>query len=224
MINEDVLSTAAAEATQAIINSLPAPAECKHEFTPSFQKKMRRTMLKAKHPNIYILPKQVACFVISAIIIGSTWLTVDADARATFFAWIQEKYEVFIEYRFVGNPSSKNDSPKYELTWLPNGYSEIDRLTIDGGRTVIYSNGNDLIQFAYSNGTAAASLFIGDFAEDVQTVQVGNVYAKFYQSRDDSGTNTIVWLSEQNDTLFSITAALPERVMLKLCKSVQSFQ
>lgn len=75
---------AAAEADQAIRDSLPAPAECEHEFSPSFQRKMRRTFRKAKHPVIYKLPKYAACFVLAVALASGTWLTVDAEARAAF--------------------------------------------------------------------------------------------------------------------------------------------
>ena len=48
MISDETLKKATAEADQAIRDSLPAPAECEHEFSPSFQRKMRRTFRKAK--------------------------------------------------------------------------------------------------------------------------------------------------------------------------------
>ena len=47
MISDEMLKKATAEADQAIRDSLPAPAECEHEFSPSFQRKMRRTFRKA---------------------------------------------------------------------------------------------------------------------------------------------------------------------------------
>ena len=99
MISEEMLKKAAAEADQAIRNSLPAPADCKHEFSPSFQRKMRRIFRKANHPVIYQLPKYAACFVLVVALAGGTWLTVDVEARAAFFAWVREKYEAFVEYR-----------------------------------------------------------------------------------------------------------------------------
>ena len=40
MISDEMLKKATAEADQAIRDSLPAPAECEHEFSPSFQRKM----------------------------------------------------------------------------------------------------------------------------------------------------------------------------------------
>lgn len=52
MISDEMLKKATAEADQAIRDSLPAPAECEHEFSPSFQRKMRRTFRKAKYPVI----------------------------------------------------------------------------------------------------------------------------------------------------------------------------
>lgn len=221
MIHKDKLSASAAKATMAIIDSLPAPGECSHEFTPRFQKKMQRTIRRAKHPIIYNIPKRVACFIIAAIIIGSTWLTVDADARTEIFAWIREKYEEFIEYRFVGKPSSEKEKTDYELTWLPDGYTEIDRLITEDGCTIIYSYDVSLIQFVYSTGADADSLFVGDFNGEVQTIQIGEFIADFYQAQNNSQSSTVVWMSAQKDTLFSITTSLPKDIIIELCKSVQ---
>ena len=221
MIHKDKLSASAAKATMAIIDSLPAPGECSHEFTPRFQKKMQRTIRRAKHPIIYNIPRRVACFIIAAIIIGSTWLTVDADARTEIFAWIREKYEEFIEYRFVGKPSSEKEKTDYELTWLPDGYTENDRLITEDGCTIIYSHDVSLIQFVYSTGADADSLFVGDFNGEVQTIQIGEFIADFYQAQNNSQSSTVVWMSAQKDTLFSITTSLPKDIIIELCKSVQ---
>ena len=38
MISEEMIKNAATEADQAIRDSLPAPAECEHEFSPLFQR------------------------------------------------------------------------------------------------------------------------------------------------------------------------------------------
>ncbi len=54
MISDEMLKKATAEADQAIRDSLPAPAECEHEFSPSFQRKMRRTFRKAKYPMVTV--------------------------------------------------------------------------------------------------------------------------------------------------------------------------
>lgn len=112
MISDEMLKKATAEADQAIRDSLPAPAECEHEFSPSFQRKMRRTFRKAKYPVIYKLPKYAACFVLVVVLASSTWLTVDAEARAAFFAWVREQYETFIEYGGIYE-KNKNDLDRH---------------------------------------------------------------------------------------------------------------
>lgn len=221
MINDEVLRKAATEANQVITESLPSSAACAHSFSPTFHKKMQRTIRRGNHPLIARLPKQIACFIISAVIIGGTWLTVDAEARTAFLVWVRETYEEFVAYRFVGNTVAENSNAHYELTWLPEGYAEIDRLPTDDGCTIIYSNGVSLIQFVYASGTDASSLFVGDFSGEVQTIRVGTLYVDFYQPQDGGISSTAVWMSEQQDTLFSVTASLPKPLMIALCKGVQ---
>ena len=108
MINEEILKKAAIEADRAIRDSLPAPEECKHIFSPEFHKKMRRVFRRAKHPIIYKLPKQVACFVLAVILISGTWLTVDAEARDAFVGWVKELYNTYFVYRFDEQANNSN--------------------------------------------------------------------------------------------------------------------
>lgn len=223
MISKEMLKKAAAEADQAIRDSLPAPADCKHEFSPSFQRKMRRTFRKAKHPILYKLPKYAACFVLVVAIVSGTWLTIDAEARAAFFSWVREQYETFIEYRFTGDTIQNDKSTQYELTQLPDGFFESDRMESDGNAVVIYQNkSGEIIQFTYSQGDDSISLFLESNTSDVQIVRVGNVDAEFYLSSDPDISNGLVWKSEDGNTFFCITSTLPQGVMLQLAESVQA--
>ena len=180
MISEEMLKKAAAEADQAIRDSLPAPAECEHEFSPSFQRKMRRTFRKAKHPVIYKLPKYAACFVLAVALASGTWLTVDAEARAAFFAWVREQYEAFVEYRFIGDAPQENTIVEYELTWLPEGFSFQKAQELDGGMDLTYTNDSgQRIIFSYLRGDDAASLFVISDYTEARSIQVGNNCADF---------------------------------------------
>ena len=202
MISEEMLKKAAAEADQAIRDSLPAPAECEHEFSPSFQRKMRRTFRKAKHPIIYKLPKYAACFVLALTLASGTWLTVDAEARAAFFAWVREQYEAFVEYRFIGEAPQENTTVEYELTWLPEGFSLQSEQDLDGGTYLTYTNDSgQRITFSYSHGDNATSLFVASDYTEVKSVQVGNIKADFYQAGEEASANVLVWLSEEDTCL-----------------------
>lgn len=39
-ITDEMMAQAAAEVEQAILDKLPDPADCKHEFSPEFEQKM----------------------------------------------------------------------------------------------------------------------------------------------------------------------------------------
>lgn len=140
MISEEMIKNAATEADQAIRDSLPAPAECEHEFSPLFQRKMCQAFRMVKHPVIYKLPRYAACFVLAAALASGTWLTANAEARTAFFAWMREQYEAFVEYRFTGEASQENESADYELTWLPEGFSLQKEQNLDGGTYLTYTD------------------------------------------------------------------------------------
>lgn len=222
MISEEMLKKAAAEANQAIRNSLPAPAECEHQFSPSFQRKMRRTFRKAKHPVIYKLPKYVACFVLAVALASGTWLTVDAEARAAFFAWVREQHESFIEYRFIGRTDQELGNTEYELKSLPEGFSEVNRMDSNGNGDVVYQDvSGNMIQFSYSHGDDSVSFFIENIDSEAHTVCVNGRDAELYFSPDPNTANILVWKSEDDNVLFYIAANLPRETMIALAESVQ---
>ena len=222
MISDEMLKKATAEADQAIRDSLPAPADCKHEFSPSFQRKMRRTFRKANHPVIYKLPKYAACFVLVIALAGGTWLTVDVEARAAFFAWVREQYEAFVEYRFIGEAPQESEIVDYELAWLPEGFSLQKEQSLGNSSYLTYANDSgQRILFSYLQGDDVTSLFMMADYTEVQSVQIGNVEADFYQASRETSPNGLVWVSEEENMCFCITASLPKDTLLKLAEGVQ---
>lgn len=221
MIRKEMLEEAAAQADQAIRDSLPSPRECEHEFSSLFQKKMRRTLRKAKHPIICKLPKRVACLILVVILVSGTWLTVDAEARAAFFSWVREQYETFVKYKFTGNVPNEDDIVEYELTWLPEGYFELENHALAGSTIVIYeSEAGQIIQFSYSQGEDATSLFIKSNYSSIFPIKLENVVADYYEAEDQSEANALVWMSEDGEIMFCITAYEPKDVLAKMAESV----
>lgn len=221
MISEDRLKKAAGEAAQAIADSLPAPKECQHEFSPSFQKQMHRIFRSTKHPIIYRFPKYAACFVLAVIIFSSTLLTFNTEARAAFFAWVREQYEALVEYRFIGDVPTEDEVIEYMLTWLPEGYLEVENHTLAGSSIAIYrGDPNQIIQFSYSQGKDATSLFVTSDYSKITTIELKNTVADFYEAEDKSVANALTWMSEDGEFLFCITAYEPKDVLIKMAESV----
>lgn len=222
MISEEKLKSAATEAARAIQDSLPAPEKCTHEFSEMFQKRMRRIFRKADHPILYRLPKQVACFVLAVFVVTSSWLIIDVKARSAFFAWVKQHYEAFIEYRFVGDVQTETKPQQYKLSWLPTGFVEANRLETDGNSVVIYQDAlGDIIQFSYSQGDDAISLFVQDENTEVEVVWIGNIQGELYRSNDSDMTDALVWVSEDNSVVFCISSTLSKDTIIKMAEGVQ---
>lgn len=222
MINEEMLKKAADEAAQAITDSLPTPKECQHEFSASFQRRMQHIFRSTKHPIIYKFSKYVACFVLAVILISSTLLALNTEVRAAFFAWVREQYESFVEYRFIGEAPQENTVVEYELTWLPEGFSFQKEQNLDGGTYLTYTDDSGRrIIFSYLQGEDAASLFVASDYTEIQSIQIGNIQADFYQASEEGSANVLVWLSEKDNLFFCIMTNLSEDTMIKLASGVQ---
>lgn len=55
-----------------------------HEFSASFEKKIRKLRKRADHPYFYKTLHKAAAVILAILISGSAWLAVDTEARAAF--------------------------------------------------------------------------------------------------------------------------------------------
>lgn len=146
----------------------------------------------------------------------------DAEARTAFFAWVREQYESFVEYRFIGDAPKENDIIRYELTWLPDGFSLETEQSLGSGTYLIYTDDSgQRIIFSYLQGNDSSSLFVAADYTEVQSVQIGNIKADFYQASQAISPNGLVWVSEEENLCFCITASLPKDTMIKLAEGIQ---
>lgn len=222
MITEEMLRIAAAEADQAIRDSLPHPADCDHQFSPRFERKMKRVIRRGRHPVAYKFLHRAACLLVVVTLVGASWLTVDAEARGAFFAWVRQQYENFVEYRFAGLAPDEEMTTNFAPTWLPEGYEETKAQSAGGTSTKTYSNSDgQAIHFMYSAGADATSLFVVSDNMTAVKVIVGTQETDFYQDADPENANVLVWHSESGDILFCISAPLPRDEMVKIAESIE---
>lgn len=222
MIREDVLRLAAAEADRALLAFLPPPEDCRHEFSPVFLQKMRRTFRRVRHPVLYHLPRYAACFLLTAAVAGGSWLTLDAEARTAFFSWVRRQQNSFVEYRFVGQPPADSQTQTYRLSYLPAGYAVTETLDLDGLSVVICQDDTGhLLHFSYSAGSDATSLFVMDDNAPRQEIVLGDVTADLYLAQDPEEASVLVWISEQDGMAFFLSAALPEEELVKVMEGIE---
>lgn len=222
MIAEDVLRTAAARSSAVYVRYLEQDfdREHQHAFSPQFEKRIKRMCRRANHPFLYKSLQRVASIFLAILLGGAIWLTVDVDARAEFFGWVKSVYENYIVYRFEPE-FHPNDSEIYLPTWLPTGYNKVSSDYSGGTAEVRYigANGQGLI-FSYSFDFANANWFFDTSVSVVKQVYVNGTPAELLFSEGPEAVNTIVWTSDHN-TVFYISASLPEIDMMRIAESVQ---
>lgn len=232
MITEEMLKVAAIEADQVIRGSLPAPEELGHEFSHSFQKKMRRIFRRANHPVLYKLAKSVACFVLAVILTGGAWLTVDAEAREAFIRWVKETYSIYSVYHFEGADSETQTSEgqsseeeiflEYSLAWIPDGYTKWATNTIGNCICETYVNeSGELLKFNYQPSVNSSYWFIDTSTSTQQRVYVGDVPADFYLSNSPDVSSSIVWTSPEGETAFYLSGFFSKEELIDMAEHVR---
>lgn len=222
MIAEDVLRTAAARSSAVYVRYLEQDfdREHQHEFSPQFEKRIKRICRRVNHPFLYKSLQRVASIFLAILLGGTIWLTVDVDARAEFFGWVKSVYENYIVYRFEPE-FHPNDSEIYLPTWLPTGYNEVSA-DYSGGTAMICYIGPDEqgLVFSYSIDSTNVDWFLDTSVSTVKQVYVNGISADLLISDGPEAVNTIVWMSDHN-TVFYVSASLPEIDMMRIAESVQ---
>ena len=226
VLSDEALKQAAASVRRAMLDSLPSPAECEHEFPPAFQAKMKQLITKFNlRRTIRKTALRAAMFFLAALIGVSAWLGVDAQARAAFFSWVREVYEEHIVYRFFGEPEA-DTLPAYRITWLPEGYEEVDIYSDDERYNAFYQKGDDVMSafvFEYVfalDGSLTEMLFFNEENYLYKNIDINGMHADFYESLLPGETNCLIWVDESTNIVFRINGFPTESVMVHIAQSV----
>lgn len=221
-LTEEMLIQASKQVASFIKASLPVPEECHHEFPPKFESDMKRLIAQTErrhHIHRYLQGIAAAC--LAVVISLSTWLAVDAEARAAFVQWVKTVYEQSVVYEFF-HSGDERDKVSYRLGWVPEGYTMENEVGGDEITTLIYLRGESAIYFTYeySEDGAKAELFPG--VSNVEPVQVNEMPGEFYLPQDPAESNSLVWFDEENCILCSISGFIDKESMVQMANSVEA--
>ena len=159
---------------------------------------------------------RVACFFLVFLLTGSAILTFSVEARAAFFGWVREQYEVFYEYFFEGE-AAVTDPAKYELGWVPEGCIFVTSYETAGGETYIFTDEYDtLISFSYTSKPDKETLYVDGVGYAEKQVTIDGNPGTFYISHDEAHTAGIVWTDTATNTLFSISGHFDEDTLIRI--------
>lgn len=221
-LTDEMLIQASKQVAASIKASLPVPEECHHEFPPEFEGDMKRLIAQTErrgHIHKYLQRAIAAC--LAVVISLSTWLAVDAEARAAFVKWVKTVYEQSVVYEFF-HSGDEQVWGGYRLGWVPEGYIMEHIVSGEIVTTIVYQGEKDGIYFTYeySGNGAQTELFPG--VSDVETVQVNGMSGEFYLSQDPGESNSLVWFDEKSGVLFSISSFMDKEAMIQMAKSIET--
>lgn len=225
-ITDDMLREAAAEFSEALTGSLPAPEACEYDFSPRFLRKMRpllRTGRPARHP---VLRRTVAA-VLALVVSASVWLSVDMDARASLLSWIRTQRENGIfSYQFAGS-APQETLPLYLPTWVPEGFAEAQRDILSSSFGIVYVAPDDnyiMFEYFWMHDGALTEIVPFQYQEITTfSVTVNGLPGDLYLSVDpETGrdSNNLLWFDDQTHICFAIDSSLDGETMLRIAESV----
>lgn len=225
VIDEERLWIAAKEATEAILQSLPAEENIQYTPSSSFTKRIKKLIFRMEHPVIYYGMCSVACL-LALVMSGSILLFgISSDVRAAVLGWFKQLKEgTHFEYDFESDNAVDMTGVRYEPGWVPEGFELVTQEVDDSSGMFIYIDEEGFIaDFSYLltfiEGEQSFMIDGNQPYYEYSVIKVMGYKADCYMSMDAEHTSTLVWIDE-NDTLFTVTAMLAKEELIKWAESI----
>ena len=204
-----------------------ASGELAFEPTPRYQRQMAEMVkdpLKWERRRARPLWKNVAqkaavILLVFSLSLGSL-MAVSPTVRAAVVRWVTEWYETHIVYRYSGEDIS-GEMPYYEISGLPQGYTEIIRDIYEASVSVVYeSPSGDMICFDYTHMQQGAANIIAPGDDEILDVTVNGIQGQFFLPHDPADAKTITWIDADSNLQFVVKAFCSETDILHIAESV----
>lgn len=215
MISDKDLRDAARACEKAILETLPEPKDCPANFSPQFEKKMKKLVFRTDHPVLYwlsrILPVLLLLGAVAAALLAS---------RQTPPGPVPIPPPSSAPAETTAPPSAPPDRVVYRPTWLPDGCTL--------SREALY-DGEGMLTYAAPGGTDAVFLYAtqdrpwtdGDL-EQGEAVSVGDGAGVLRLGQSKGALNDLFWTDEAAGASFWISAPFPEEELIKMAESVEA--
>lgn len=221
MMTDERLAKAAEEANRILVENLPDESECKHIFSPKFEKQMKKLLKRTEHPMRYQFLKTVATFLLILLLGASTVLTLHTEACEKFWGWIKEKYHTLMSYSYGDAIKAEEELVRFSLGFLPEGYKKQAEYDMEVTVDVAYVNDkNQILQFSYMSPSNDSSIYIDIKGSIKESGMVGINKADIYIYEDGTKGNTIVWVDEREDMMFFVSGCFTKEELIQIAENV----
>lgn len=219
-LSDKSLRSSASRLREARSASQPSLEEYEHEFSPRFEQAMAQLMGKGPRKAVWRKAVSVAASLLLVLLIGAgAVLTFNQEAKASFVTWLREQYEDIIVYRFWNNGST-SDFPTYQIGWMPEGFALREEFIDDLGYGAVYQYLDDerhAIVFTY--GEERNELTIWGDLENSERLTIQGLPGEYVPSDYKVGGD-LVWIDENSQIVFTLSATLEKDIIIKMANSV----
>lgn len=222
MITDKMMTAAAEDLYQAILNSLPDESECIYQFSERFESKMKHLIRRTKHPVRHKILQRAASIALVIFLGFITLLAVSPTVRAAVFGWVKEQYENFATYYYDGDLQDTPDPMMYELGYLPAGFEEVHRNVSPSETSIYYADSvsGNVMSFTYTHEHGANTYNVKKENTTMEKVYINGHSGDFYLHTDSAESNVLVWFDNDTNTLFRITAFMTKDEIMQLAEMV----
>lgn len=165
--------------------------------------------------------KSVAMIFITISFAIGCLIAVCPPARAAISRWVQEIFEKYISYRYIGE-TEDYEIQDYEITELPDGYIEEKKNRLPSMVNIVYKNSDEnyiFFQYIYMKSGSVSSYVTDGNTEPVDII-VSNIEGTYWPPSVSDGFSTFVWIDPDSNLQFTIDAQLPLMDILHMAESV----
>lgn len=225
MLQNILLDAAASEFSEELSDSQPVVMSLR------FQKQMEAML---KDPNGWAKRRErpiwkrflqtVASIVLVCSLSLGALMAASPTVRAAVVNWMLKWYETYVVYRFFEEPVEDQllPMPEYQITKLPNGYSEDgDLLELPNDTEIKYRNeSGERIHFEYMRMHQGRTLMARTENMVVSDITVNGCPGQLYVSTDPEQSNALIWIDEANGLQFIIDGFANETDLMQMAESV----
>ena len=196
-----------------------------HDFSPEFERKMRKLVCRANYPIWYRVAQTAVCLLFAALISGCAVLAISPEAWEVFSGWVREVYETSFIYRFAGTEPETTGRLLYRPAYVPDGW-RIKEASVSGAlitNILYYNDVGELTAFSYfPKGVSPAIQIVRDGSEMYKRISVNGMPAELYLDQDEGEANVLIW-TDKEGAIFCVHSALSETELVKIAESLEAF-
>lgn len=159
-----------------------------------------------------------------------TWLDETQGIVLTIANSNLDRDSVMRIARSVALGSTIGDLPRYDLRWMPEGFTVTEDQMLDTQedyygyelRVVRCVNGDDEVLFRYADifSRAAKELCYPAGVRDGEAYEINGLRGRYYAADEDTRMNTFVWADEDRSIVFSLSGTPEKDELLRIARDI----